>query len=171
MLWLALLLVVIAFIWAWRRGTSSAPNRIESPAEVANALQFLLQRGIHGGTVRFQVDTEQSRAIVFTKYIVNHGDVGLRAQCARGGEPEHRLDSLREDLAQRGFPHTLTTSEGDKVIEVQCGRDVGLGVMFVGLVFQRLFETKLSTHCVAYFEGVAIRDASSLTGVDDVPES
>jgi hypothetical protein len=171
MLWVALLLVVLVFIWAWRRGMSPAPNRIESPAEVANALQFLLQRGIHGGTVRFQVDTDHSRAIVFTKYIVSHGDVGFQAQCAQGGEPEQRFASLREDLTQRGISHTVTTSEGDKVIEVQCGRDVGLGVMFVGLVFQRLFETTLGTHCVAFFEGVAIRDVSSLTGVDDIPES
>jgi hypothetical protein len=38
--------------------------------------------------------------------------------------------------------------------------------MLVILAFQRLFDTKLSEHCVALFDLVLIADRPSLTGVD-----
>ncbi|HMF88854.1 MAG TPA: hypothetical protein VK575_12310 [Gemmatimonadaceae bacterium] len=64
--------------------------------------------------------------------------------------------------------HVTREEGGTPVIEIDCGRDIGRAVMFVVLAFQRLFECSLFTHCVAYFEGVAIRPAPSLTGVEEI---
>jgi hypothetical protein len=170
-LWLVLVVVLIVVIWGWRSGMRPAPNRIESLAEVSNALQFLIQRGINGGSVRFQVEMDASRAVLFTKYIIEHGNVGLRARCSRGREPESRFAALLDDLARRGIPHSITTAQEGEAIEMEIARDVGLGLMLVPLAFQDLFEVELRAHCVAFFEHVLIRYKASLTGVDDTPPS
>lgn len=170
MLWVVLVLILIAVVWVWRVGTRAAPNRIEDGAGVSNALRYLIQRGVDGGSVRFQVNEDASRAVVFTKYIIAHGNVGLRARCSRGGESEARFRALRNDMVERGIRDFTLTSDGE-TLEMDIGRDLGLGVVLVGLVFQQLFETELRTHCVAFFDGVVIRDESTLTGVDDAPSS
>ena len=81
---------IAAIVWLWRRGMSPAPNRIESSEELHNAIDYLLRRGIHGGTLRFQVDDDADRSIVFTKYIIRHGEVGCRGHCRIAREPAER---------------------------------------------------------------------------------
>ena len=152
-----------------------APYRIQSPTVISDALAFLIRRGIHGASLQFQFEMNPeeavlrrppSRAVVFTKYIISHGDVGLRGSCSQGSEADSRLDALRLELERRGIPHSTAVRNGERIVDVPCGRDLGLGVMFVTLAFEHFFEARLEEHCVAYFERVADRDAPSITGVD-----
>jgi hypothetical protein len=152
-----------------------APFRIQSPTVISEALAFLIRRGIHGATLQFQFEMNPaeavlrrppSRAVVFTKYIISHGDVGLRGSCSQDGEAESRFDALQQELERRGIPHSITVRNGERTVEVHCARDLGLGLMFVTLAFEHFFETRLEEHCVAYFERTADRDAPSITGVD-----
>lgn len=165
-----IVLIALSVVWWWRRAMKPAPNRIESPDHLANAIDYFLRRGIHGGSVRFQIDDDASRAVVLTKYIVAHGNVGFSGRANCRAESEERIDSFRRDLTARGLNHTVTHAGGAAAVEIECGRDVGLGVMFVVLAFGTLFNTKLAEHCVAYFEGVAISSVPSITGVDEPPE-
>jgi hypothetical protein len=152
-----------------------SPHRIQSPSVISDALAFLIRRGIHGASLQFQFEETPaeavlrrppSRAVVFTKYIISHGDVGLRGSCSQDGETESRFEALRQELERRGIPHSISVREGVRTIDVHCGRDLGLGVMFVTLVFKHFFEARLEEHCVAFFERVADKDAPSITGVD-----
>lgn len=161
------LLGVVLVAWVWHRGMRPAPNRVESPDELARALRYLLNRGIRGGTLRFQVESDASRAVVFTKYIRGPGDVGCRGRCRQGAEPAERLAAFRQDIVGRHIQASFSAEGPDTVVDLECGTDVGLGVMFVVLAFQRLFNVKLSTHCVAFFERVAIANAPAITGVDE----
>jgi hypothetical protein len=169
--WLGIVLGVLAVVWLWRRGNRPALNKVRSPERVAGALEFLLRRGLNGGTVRFQVDEDPSRAVVFTKYIVAHGDVGCTGVCDQGEEPEARFDALRQDLVERAIPHTVVTTDSGRGIEIACKRDLGLGVMLVVLVFQHLFQVRLGEHCIAVFEDVLDVDAPKFTGVDKGPRA
>jgi hypothetical protein len=152
-----------------------APFRIQSPTVISDALAFLIRRGIHGASLQFQFETNPaetvlrrppSRAVVFAKYIISHGDVGLRGSCSQDSEPAVRFDALRQELKRRGIPHSITIRNGERTVDVQCGRDLGLGLMFVTLAFKHFFEARLEEHCVAYFHRIADRDAPSITGVD-----
>jgi hypothetical protein len=167
--WPAIVLGVLAVVLLWRRGMKPALNKIRSPEHVAVSLKFLLRRGLNGGTARFQVDEDPSRAVVFTKYIVAHGDVGCTGVCHQGAEPDARFDALRQDLAERAIPHTVVTTDSGRGIEIACKRDLGLGVMLVVLAFQHLFQVRLGEHCIAVFEDVLDVDAPKFTGVDKDP--
>ena len=164
------IVIIGAILWVWRAGMRPAPNKIESPDHLASVIQFLVRRGIRGGSVRLQVDDDPSRAVTFTKYIVKRGDVGLVGRCTRGGEPELRFAAIQRDLTERGVPYKCIVQDGQPTLEIDCGRDLGLAVMFTLLVFQDLFDRNISEHCVAYFHDVLISDVPSLTGVDDVTE-
>jgi hypothetical protein len=169
--WLGIGLGVLAVVWLWRRGMKPALNKVRSPARVAGALEFLLRRGLNGGTVRFQVDDDPSRAVVFTKFIVAHGNVGLTGVCHQGAEAGARFDALRQDLIERAIPHTVVKTALGNGVEVACKRDLGLGVMLVVLAFQHLFQLKLGEHCIAVFEDVLSADAPKFTGVDERPRA
>lgn len=107
-----------------------------------------------------------SQSVVFTKYIISHGDVGLRGSCYQESGADSRFDALRQELERRGIRHSISVRAGEGTVDVHCGRDLGLGVMFAALVFEHFFEARLEDHCVAYFERTADRDAASITGVD-----
>ena len=152
-----------------------APNRIQSPEAVSDALAFLIRRGIHGATLQLQFEANPeeavlrrppSRAVVFTKYIISHGDVGLRGTCSLDSDMESQFEALRQELVRRGIPHSVTVRDGRRAIDVHCGRDLGLGAMFITLAFGQYFEAGVEEHRVAFFERVADKDAPSITGVD-----
>lgn len=172
---LGIIIVATAIIWVWWKGTRPAPNRIRSPAGISDALAFLLRRGIHGASLQFQFETQPdeavlrrppSRAVVFTKYIISHGDVGLRGSCSQDSESESQFEALRQELERRGIPHSIAVREGRRTLDVHCARDLGLGAMFATLVFRHYFHAGVEEHCVAFFERVADKDAPSITGVD-----
>jgi hypothetical protein len=171
MQWLGIGFGMLAVVWLWRRGMKPALNEVRSPARVVGALEFLLRRGLNGGTLRFQVDDDASRAVVFTKYIVAHGNVGCTGVCHQGAEPGARFDALRQDLVERAIPHTVVTTASGNGIEVTCERDLGLGVMLVVLAFQHLFQVNVGEHCIAVFEDVLSVDAPKFTGVDEGPRA
>lgn len=161
---IAVILLGLAILWGWRRGMRPAPNKIESPDDVINALRYLFVHGIEGGTCRFQVGWDSGRSVLFSKHIIAPGSIDLRARCIDLPEAKPRLDAFTTELHRRGIP---SVRKDESTLRVDCGDDLGLGVMVVTLAFQELFKSKLSDHCVAFFDGVVISNSPSLTGIEE----
>lgn len=165
MLWIILLLCVcLLLVWLWRKGTAPAVNQVESVERAASALRFLLQRGIDGGSVSFHGSESDRRAVVFTKYIVSPGHVGMRASCLQEEVPDARFDSLLRELQKRGVTYSVVGERDQRRVDVECRQDVAMGADIASLMLRYLFEAEFGKHSVAYFRDVAISDAPSITG-------
>lgn len=161
----ALLLLVIVGVWRW--GVGSAPNELESPDSVPTMLRFLLDRGIDGAHVLFQVRNDSRRQLCFVKYIRTHNDVGFRSHFYEQQEAGHYFVRLRQELSARGIKYTEARSkDGVGCITIDYVRDIGLAHLIVELVFERTFDVRIEKDCVAYFKNVLVSNEPSLTGVD-----
>jgi hypothetical protein len=161
------ILIIVGVILLWRRGMMPVANDLATPEEVLMRLQYLLDRGIEGGQVRFQVRDDPQRQLLFVKYIRARNDVGFRSFFYDENWPEGYFDRVRGELDHRGIKYDLSSDKTSKrVLEINYLRDLGLAQLVARLVFERGFGVRLDRDCVAVFKDVLISDHPRLTGVD-----
>ena len=142
----------------------SPANTLESQESVPIMLNGLLNRGIDGAELRFQVKNDSRRKLTFVKYIPATNDLRLRAAFGENAT-ENAVASFRNECRVRG----ITYREGDaemaqsNVTFVDCDRDIGLGHLLVRLVFSSVYRVNIEQDCVAYFKNVLVADAPKLT--------
>lgn len=102
MIWLLIAAGLVLGVMFWPGGMKAAPNELGSPAEVTLTLRYLLERGVEGGSVRFQIRNDESRQLVLTKYSKARNDVGLRSHISMICQSDRVVEHLIDELSRRG---------------------------------------------------------------------
>lgn len=78
MMWLFATAAIVLIAWLLRAGMKPAPNELNEPGAVGQALAYLRDRGVDAGEMRFQLKTDAGRMVVFTKRIIARNNIQLR---------------------------------------------------------------------------------------------
>lgn len=157
----------IALIWFWVWFTHPSPMVVNSPQDVIDALNAVLQRGVKGARASFRARNNASVRLDFVKYILAQNDVGLRTVLRHDGVMKTVFERILNELDQRSM-HYLRTRGTDGVdeIAVDFRRDLGLAQLFSRIVLVTGFGLSMQGDVAVAFDLVLNAHDPELTGVD-----
>lgn len=168
MIWILLIVGIVLVAMFWPAGMKAAPNELGSPEEITLTLRHLLERGVEGGSVRFQVRDDESRQLVFTKYIKSRHDVGMRSCIPMTDGGDQAVGRLTQELSDRNIRFSEREEKRRRCIVIDYGSDLGLAQLVARIMFERVFEVRIERDCVAYYKDVLMTNVPHLTGMDKV---
>lgn len=160
------ILAVLAILVTWYfipGRPSQAP--FGSPAEFAQALEYLRTRGIEGGELRIQAKDDSRMSIVLVKHIVEPEKIELRGTVTDEAMRAGGYEALQAALAAQGI---AAYGEGDlngrRTLTLRT-RSLAELKVFVQTAMDLGFGKAVIPDCVAYFRNVLISNMPSVTGV------
>lgn len=159
---------LVAF-WMWWT-TGSVANALDSPAAVMNMLQYLMNRGADGATLRLRARGDKRRQLVYTKSVRGLDDVSIRSAFCAGSQPDPVFDRLTAGLEASNVHHEVVAGKSGPCLHIDYGRDLGLAAVVANVFFARALQVNVQSDGVGYLSLVTTVNAPHLTGVD-APDS
>ena len=162
--------IAVLLMWFFIPG-KPLPKDLDSPDALAQALEYLRNRGIEGGELRIQARDDTRMTVVVIKHIVESNNIELQANVTDEAMRDGAYEAVKAALAARGVAYGEDDRNGRRTLMLRVRGSLAELEVFVQTVMNSGFDKAVSPDCVAYFRNVLVWNMPNVTGVRGTSDS